>query len=123
MFVHQFRERQRRGPFALIWFALSWFGVVVWWVVEDMVGKEKPSSYVEQKIWRELVASIMLSVCIAVWVIDMPMQEKAAEQACGNNVEEKEQIAEALGHQNAPANAADSDSRASQNLTGAHCGR
>ena len=66
--------------------ALSWFGVVVWWIVEDMVGKENPSLYIDQIIWRELVASIMLSVCIAAWMIDMPVQERAAEQACGNIV-------------------------------------
>ena len=51
-----------------------------------MVGKEKPNLYVDQIIWRELVASIMLSVCIAAWMIDMPVQERAAEQVCGNNV-------------------------------------
>ena len=66
--------------------ALSWFGVVVWRIVEDMVGKEKPNLYVDQIIWRELVASIMLSVCIAAWMIDMSVQEIAAEQACSNNV-------------------------------------
>jgi hypothetical protein len=51
-----------------------------------MVGEDKPGPYVDEIIWRELVASIMLSVCIAAWMIDMPWQERAAEQACDNNV-------------------------------------
>ena len=69
--------------------ALSWFGLVVWRIMEDMVGKEKPSLYFDQIIWQELVASIMLSICIAACMIDMPVQERAAEQACSNNVVNK----------------------------------
>jgi hypothetical protein len=66
--------------------AICWFGVVVWWSIDDLFQGEATEAPTSDIVWRELMASLMLSVCIAAWLFDKPESERAAYVAGDNSV-------------------------------------